>query len=72
MPSFLSDIFVVQRFKICVAHFPEAPVAKLLAPTVRTTDKNACAFPERFRRRDSAFQFCQPHKITAFLILHYV
>ncbi len=35
MPSFLSDIFVVQRFKICVAHFPEAPVAKLLPPCVQ-------------------------------------
>ena len=71
MPSFLSDIFVMHWFKICVAHFSKAPVAELLASAARTADKNACAFPERFRRRDSAFQFCQPHKITAFLILHY-
>lgn len=71
MPSFLSDIFVMQRLKICVAHFSKAPVAELLAPAARTADKNACAFPERFRRRDSAFQLCQPHKTTAFLISHY-
>lgn len=71
MPSFLSDIFVMQRLKICVAHFSKAPVAKLLVPAARAADKNACTFTERLRRRDSAFQFCQPHKTTAFLILRY-